>query len=311
MNAMMQIPLYLQEVFQLVIWFDLIQEGAISPADEPRSECSRTNLFSSFAITLIITGLPSWSCFVARRWVIDFYKKGFPFSIFKIYASRIQMYWVTVMAYCSVGWYIGWYPFCTAIGPNGHQVWPVVFSPHRVVRYAHPFLYAYVLDRGLQPWMMVASYYLLAFMSFSAIVILIMWWRIGWEAGSFWCFSASLTCFVSLIEPYLFKRFGRRNLLGVKAWTWTSVKVYRKYGNNRDVGLLAEKEGVFAKGTYHLLPQDQVDEGEVESLIEEESSKAHGHNHTHGGVACHGHNAGSTFHKMGKQQLSAMGIDPL
>lgn len=319
MNVMMHLPVYLQEVFQLAIWFDLTMEGAITPADEPRSDCTRTNLFSSCAITLLVTGLPLWSFFVTRHWVIDFYKHGFPYTIWRIYAQRIQMYWVVILAYCSVGWYIGWYPFCTVIGPNSHQIWPVVYAPHTVIRYLHPLLYAYIIDRGVQPWMMVASYYMLTFMSVSVIVLFIMWLRVGWEAGSFWCFTASLTCLVGLIEPYLFQRYGRRYLLGVKGWTWASVKIYRKHSKCKDIGLLAEKEGVFAKGTYHLIPQEERELGEVEGLMDDhqDSNDPEGHrhshkqNHTHGGEPCCGQNSGSTFHTMGKQQLNAMGIDPL
>jgi len=309
--VMMHLPIYLQEVFQLAIWFDLTMEGAITPADEPRSECTGTNLFSSFAITILVTGLPCWSFFVARHWVIDFYNHGFPFPIFKIYAQRIQMYWVVILSYCFVGWLIGWYPFCTAIGPNGHQIWPLVFAPHTLVRYLHPLLYAYIVDRGVQPWMMIASYYMLAFMSLSVLVVVIMWFRIGWEVGSFWCFSASLTCLVGVIEPYLFQRFGRRYLLGIKGWTWASVKIYRKYGKCRDVGLLAEHEGVFAKGTYQLLPQEETELGEVDDLVSSSHGESQSHTHGHDGGQCCGQDAGSTFHKIGKQKLEAMGIDPL
>jgi len=313
MNVMMQLPVYLQEVFQLVIWLDLTVEGAVTSADEPGSKCTRTNLFSSFAITMLVTGLPCWSFFVARHWVIDFYNHGFPFPIFKIYAQRIRLYFAVILSYCLIGWYCGWYPFCTVIGPNGHQIWPVVFAPHTIVRYLHPVLYAYIIDRGVQPWMMVASYYMLAFMSLSVVVLFIMWLRIGWEAGSFWCFSASLTCLVGLIEPYLFQRYGRRYLLGVKGWLWASTKIYRKYGKCREVGLLAEQEGVFAEGTYELLPLEERDLGHAEGIVPDShgSSEGHTHGHTHGGVSCQGHKAGSTFHKMGKQEMSAMGIDPL
>jgi len=313
MNVMMHLPVYLQEVFQLVIWLDLTMDGAVTYADEPRSSCSKTNLYSSFAITVLVTGLPSWSFFVAKHWVIDFYNHGFPFPIFRIYDLRIRLYWLVILSYCLIGWYYGWYPFCTAIGPNGHQIWPVVFAPHTLVRYLHPVLYAYIIDRGVQPWMMVPSYYMLVFMSLSVLVLFIMWLRIGWEAGSFWCFTASLTCLVGLIEPYLFQRFGRRYLLGVKRWHWASTKIYRKYGKCRVVGLLAEKEGVFEKGTYELLPMNDRDLGREDGIAagSQESSEGQSHGHSHGGVPCEGHNSGSTLHKMAKQDLSAMGIDPL
>merc|ERR1712061_808223 len=121
-----------------------------------------------------------------------------------------------------------------------------------------------------------------------------------------------MTCLVGLIEPHLFQRYGKRDLLGVKGWTWLSVKIYRKHAKCRDVGLLAEQEGVVVKGTYQLLPQEDTELSEVDALATgshgDGNSRSNARGHAHGRAPCCGQSAGSTFHNMGKQELDEMGI---
>lgn len=260
-NALYHVPLFLQEALQAVLWCFVPQVASPEGVN-----CGVANKSLSYAVLLVVAGLPLWTTLVVvlqRRLlapslattvvgpskpaasVKDFDGAGrlpfegilsrvipvksaetngwVPQAIPEDWAGRsaanVKVATVLVagaaivMASRLVGlpellpaptrWLLNG-PVCTARGPRGHQVWPFVVYEHWMLKVCAGAFYAWAGD-GL--WLLPRPSYVPFLMSACTFSALLLFFGLGDEWGSVWCWLASCSCLLYLVEPRLLKTY--------------------------------------------------------------------------------------------------------
>eukprot|EP00929_Paragymnodinium_shiwhaense_P010706 TRINITY_DN115588_c0_g1_i1.p1 TRINITY_DN115588_c0_g1~~TRINITY_DN115588_c0_g1_i1.p1 ORF type:complete len:310 (-),score=5.05 TRINITY_DN115588_c0_g1_i1:42-971(-) len=197
-NALLLLPLVLQEWCQVVLWAHI----GSSP-----TECDSTNRRWSGIVTCVVCFVPAW--FSMQPMLVRF-------SDLSTSAKRGALLGVIsatlVGAMLAMVHFAGWIAaVCTYVGPWHHQVWPVlhfqyVFVPGirgrligDAIAVANLLLYG-TLSLGMFLGRITLTPTIIglgASWCFAHVLILVL----GAEWGSFWCFSTSLLVFVAFLEP--------------------------------------------------------------------------------------------------------------
>jgi len=205
-NCLLHTPLLLQETIQLLLWAQLARE-----ADASADKCSSLNEWLSMLEAGIVCFVPGWLAVYASRTQPPGPRGCVLKRQLEAWAILCGGYTAIVIVCIMVAQRFGLCPRCTVAGPWGHQLWPFL---------------------SLRPWVLVIMHYvnyihlclpgvaLVGRHTMAPLFILCTFWlpvalqvAIGNEWGSFWCFTASLACFLYPFEPMLLRLQERQALL--------------------------------------------------------------------------------------------------
>lgn len=199
LNVFLATPLFVQEVLQLAIWTSLEYD-----ADASQRRCSVANSVLTMAVCGVISFVPGW--------VALFSMLGQPLDGVGRSLRHGLKCWALLCAALSgmnvvctyVRHQLGWGSYCTVPGPWGHQIWgfmrvPWVFRPVAAVFYQLLVVVPIITVRHRT----LAHFGLVLVGATPPFLYVVL----GDEWGSFWCFWASLMCFVNLFEQILLDLF--------------------------------------------------------------------------------------------------------
>ena len=226
-NVLIILPLTLQELGQALLWPYVVADRnyALGFADPALHTCPRANKVYSYLIAAVVCGLPPWFEFHARRefrehnallesgtapaWrklvgELPTPNPEYPFQ--GTFCAFLQYVLILGVLGCSL--VLGtWGPAsCTTKGPHGHQVWAMMVWPNKFAEVAAAFVY--FGTAGAFKWVPRPSLFTPLLMGPVAIWAIVAYLIMGPEAGSVWCWTASLLCAVLLVEPAVIDRLG-------------------------------------------------------------------------------------------------------
>ena len=219
-NVLIILPLTLQELGQALLWPYVVadRDYTLGFADPALHSCPRANKAYSYLIAAVVCGLPPWFEFHARRefrehnallesgtapaWrklvgELPTPNPEYPFQ--GTFCAFLQYVLILGVLGCSL--VLGtWGPAsCTTKGPHGHQVWAMMVWPNKFAEVAAAFVY--FGTAGAFKWVPRPSLFTPLLMGPVAIWAIVAYLIMGPEAGSVWCWTASLLCAVLLVEP--------------------------------------------------------------------------------------------------------------
>jgi len=227
LNCVLHLPLFLQEAVQVLLWFEIVDQ-------DTADSCSRLNRLYSWAICLIISSIPFWFVLTGKMTMDENTSPDISRRYPKIFRWTL-FYWLACMGYVTVGFLQGWQRSCTTRGPWGHQLWPAILISPLWVRFGSMFVYMKLSTIGMRSWQRPSYvWYFWKVIGGPTLFVLIL--IMGWEAGSFWCLSASLLCVTYVLEPGLFDRYGKTHRFGDPHQEFRAIRVRRifleTYGSN-------------------------------------------------------------------------------
>lgn len=223
-NAVMMLPLTLQELVQGFLWPHVTAERDYAQGwnDPALHACSRANSHYSYLIVVIVCALPSWFEFHVRRefrahntlletGTAPAWRKLIgelptlinPTTPIQGWLSRLYapVLYAAILGFLGSSLAFGtWGPArCTTKGRFSHQVWAMMVWPSRWAEIGAACVY--FGSAGAFRWVPRPSLFTPLLMGPIAVWAVVAYLLMGPEAGSVWCWSASCLCVVCLVEP--------------------------------------------------------------------------------------------------------------
>jgi len=225
-NALLHLPLVLQEGLQALLWshVDSARNYSLGWDDPSLHMCSHANTRYSYLIVVIVGGVPAWFALRVAREVkehnaavlrgVKWRRLMGPIpSLFSCRRSKtyLGIYIVAACGFAYLWLYLpagssDWFARCTTRGTWGHQIWPMLVCRWKWLEIAMAVFY---YMQGGEFKQLPRPALLVPLLSKPLSLLAVVCYAVmGPEAGSVWCWSASCLCFAYLIEPYLIDALG-------------------------------------------------------------------------------------------------------
>eukprot|EP00927_Polykrikos_kofoidii_P065803 TRINITY_DN6151_c0_g1_i1.p1 TRINITY_DN6151_c0_g1~~TRINITY_DN6151_c0_g1_i1.p1 ORF type:complete len:359 (-),score=27.91 TRINITY_DN6151_c0_g1_i1:901-1932(-) len=201
LNCFLHVPLLLQEILQLALWALLASNSGAT-----EDHCGLLNPYLSLFEGAVVGFLPGW---------LALYSALTQPATEVLLRRRLHAWALTCAVYTAfaiicvvIAQLLGACPRCTIAGPWGHQIWPFLSIHPRALSFGH---YVNYIMLCLPPLAIVGRF------TIAPVWLVGLYWLpavlhivIGDEWGSFWCFTASLGCFLYVFEPMVLRSQERR-----------------------------------------------------------------------------------------------------